>query len=51
MIFFFLVFLCLIALFELYPINTPNPFKSASSKCTDMVRYGHLNALYTRVES
>jgi hypothetical protein len=36
---------------NLYPPNAPNPFKSASSKRTGMLRCGHLIAPYTHVEA
>jgi len=37
--------------FNLYPANALNPFKSASYGCTNIVRCSHLNAPYTRVEA
>jgi len=39
------------AIINLYLINALNPFKSASYKCTVLVCCGHLNALYTHVET
>jgi len=36
---------------NLYPMNAPDPFKSASYERTKWVRCGHLNALHSHVQA
>jgi len=37
--------------FNLYPMNAPDPFKSASYETTKWVRCGHLSALHSHVQT